>query len=177
MLPALLIAALVGLGTPPLPAAAAPPFQTLFYSNEGLRLQAYLFKPDGAGPFPLVVYNHGSRGADARSERPVQYIAGVLVPLGYADGVPRAASDRGLVQLGGRRHVVAGTVCMDQFVVDVGDAQVEAGDEVVLFGPGDDGEPTAQDWAEAVGTITYEIVTRLGGRLTRRHVDDERTAR
>jgi alanine racemase len=56
---------------------------------------------------------------------------------------------------------------MDQFVVDVGDAPVEAGDEVVIFGPGDDGEPTADDWAAAVGTINYEIVTRIGGRVPR----------
>ena len=88
MVPALLVAALLGLGTRPQPAASASPFQTLFYSSEGLRLEAYLFKPDGAGPFPLVVYNHGSRNADARSERPVQYIARLLVPLGYAVLVP-----------------------------------------------------------------------------------------
>ncbi|GAB4049137.1 alanine racemase [Catellatospora paridis] len=85
-----------------------------------------------------------------------------LVPLGYADGVPRHASNLGPVQLNGGRYTVAGRVCMDQFVVDVGDAEVAEGDEVVLFGPGDDGEPTADDWAEAVGTINYEIVTRFG---------------
>jgi alanine racemase len=85
-----------------------------------------------------------------------------LVPLGYADGVPRHASNLGPVQLGGGRYTVAGRVCMDQFVVDVGDAEVAEGDEVVLFGPGDRGEPTADDWAEVVGTINYEIVTRFG---------------
>jgi alanine racemase len=90
-----------------------------------------------------------------------------LVPLGYADGVPRGATNLGPVQLGGRRRTIAGTVCMDQFVLDVGDDAVEAGDEVVLFGPGDDGEPTAQDWAEALGTISYEIVTRIGARVPR----------
>jgi alanine racemase len=90
-----------------------------------------------------------------------------LVPLGYADGVPRAATNVGQVQLGGRRRTVAGTVCMDQFVLDVGDDDVHAGDPVVLFGPGDDGEPTAQDWAEALGTISYEIVTRVGARVPR----------
>ena len=58
---------------------------------------------------------------------------------------------------------------MDQFLLDVGDDTVEAGDEVVLFGPGDDGEPTAQDWAEALGTISYEIVTRVGARVPREH--------
>ena len=51
---------------------------------------------------------------------------------------------------------------MDQFVVDVGDAEIAAGDEVVLFGPGAGGEPTAQDWADALDTIHYEIVTRVG---------------
>jgi alanine racemase len=74
------------------------------------------------------------------------------------------------VQIRGRRYTVAGAVAMDQLVVDVGDDPVEAGDGVVLFGPGDDGEPTAQDWAEALGTINYEIVTRLGVRVPRTYV-------
>ncbi|GAA1409581.1 alanine racemase [Catellatospora coxensis] len=85
-----------------------------------------------------------------------------LVPLGYADGVPRHASSTGPMLLNGSRYTVAGRVCMDQFVVDVGDAEVSEGDEVILFGPGDRGEPTADDWADAVGTINYEIVTRFG---------------
>ncbi|MFP5345422.1 MAG: alanine racemase [Actinomycetes bacterium] len=95
-----------------------------------------------------------------------------LVPLGYADGIPRHASDTGPVRLAGRRLTVAGRVCVDQFVLDVGrlDPDVTAGDEVVLFGPGDDGEPTAQDWADAAGTISYEIVTRLGDRIPRVYV-------
>jgi alanine racemase len=95
-----------------------------------------------------------------------------LVPLGYADGVPRHASNVGPVSIGGRRFTVAGTVCMDQFVVDVGDLDVHAGDELVLFGPGDDGEPTADDWAAAVGTINYEIVSRIGGRVPRVYVEE-----
>ena len=70
----------------------------------------------------------------------------------------------------GARRPVAGRVCMDQLVVDLQDGDAAAGDEVVLFGDGDDGAPTAQDWAEACGTISYEIVTRIGGRMTRRHV-------
>lgn len=90
-----------------------------------------------------------------------------VVPLGYADGVPRSASGRGPLLVGGRVRRVAGRVCMDQLVVDVGDDEVVAGDQVVLFGPGDDGEPTAQDWAKAAGTISYEIVTRLGARFRR----------
>ena len=90
-----------------------------------------------------------------------------LVPLGYADGVPRSAAGRALVQARGRRWRIAGTVCMDQFVVDFGDEPVTAGEEVVLFGPGDDGEPTAQEWGETLGTISYEIVTGIGARVPR----------
>ena len=90
-----------------------------------------------------------------------------LVPLGYADGVPRSATNVGPVQLRGRRRTIAGTVCMDQFLLDVGDDDVIAGDEVVLFGPGHDGEPTAQEWAELLGTISYEVVTRVGARVPR----------
>ncbi|MCW2501288.1 MAG: alanine racemase [Frankiales bacterium] len=93
-----------------------------------------------------------------------------LVPLGYGDGVPRAATNSAAVLVGGRQRTVAGTVAMDQFVVDVGDDEVRAGDPVVLFGPGDDGEPTVQDWAAATGTIDYEIVTRVGGRVPRDYV-------
>jgi alanine racemase len=91
-----------------------------------------------------------------------------VVPLGYADGVPRHASDVGPVLLGGRVRRVAGRVCMDQIVVDCGDDPVAPGDVATLFGSGANGEPTADDWAEAVGTINYEIVSRFGGaRVTR----------
>jgi alanine racemase len=93
-----------------------------------------------------------------------------LVPLGYGDGVPRNATNTAEVFVGGARHYVSGTVCMDQFVVDVGDGAVEAGDEVVLFGTGDGGEPTAIEWAAALGTISYEIVTRVMPRVPRRYV-------
>ena len=72
-----------------------------------------------------------------------------LVPLGYADGIPRQGTNLLEVWAAGRRRRIAGTVCMDQFVIDVGDDEIRAGDEVILFGPGDQGEPTAQDWAEA----------------------------
>jgi alanine racemase len=90
-----------------------------------------------------------------------------LVPLGYADGVPRHLTNVGELAVNGRRYTIAGTVCMDQFVVDVGDDNIVAGDEVVLFGPGTSGEPTADDWARAIGTINYEIVTRVGARVPR----------
>jgi len=93
-----------------------------------------------------------------------------LVPLGYGDGVPRHASGSGPVLLNGRRHQVAGRVCMDQFVVDIGDDAARAGDDVVLFGDAARGEPTALDWAAAADTIGYEIVTRIGSRVPRRYV-------
>ncbi|WP_018638442.1 alanine racemase [Parafrankia elaeagni] len=93
-----------------------------------------------------------------------------VVPLGYADGIPRTATNTAEVLLGGRRRRIAGTVCMDQFVVDVGVDPVAAGDEVILFGPGDHGEPTADDWARALDTINYEIVTRIGARVPRVYV-------
>ncbi len=90
-----------------------------------------------------------------------------LVPLGYADGIPRNATNIGPVLATGRRRTIAGRVCMDQFVLDIGDDDVAAGDEVLLFGPGTHGEPTAEDWALATGTIGYEIVTRIGARVPR----------
>jgi alanine racemase len=93
-----------------------------------------------------------------------------LVPVGYADGVPRAGGNRAPVLAAGARRRIAGRVCMDQFVLDVGEDAVAPGDEVVLWGPGDRGEPTAQDWADVLDTIHYELVTRVGGRFTRRYV-------
>jgi alanine racemase len=95
-----------------------------------------------------------------------------LVPLGYADGIPRHGTNLLEVQAAGRRRRIAGTVCMDQFVIDVGDDEIRAGDEVILFGPGDDGEPTAQEWAEMLGTISYEIVTRIGSRVPRTYGEE-----
>ncbi|MER8033740.1 alanine racemase [Streptomyces hydrogenans] len=90
-----------------------------------------------------------------------------LIPVGYADGVPRHASGRGPVLVDGRVRTVAGRVAMDQFVVDLGGDRPEPGTEAVLFGSGEHGEPTAQDWAEAADTIAYEIVTRIGARVPR----------
>ncbi|TKJ34592.1 alanine racemase [Blastococcus sp. CCUG 61487] len=93
-----------------------------------------------------------------------------LVPVGYADGVPRAMGNRAPVLAAGAQRTIAGRVCMDQFVLDVGDDDVAPGDEVVLWGPGDEGEPTAQQWADVAETIHYELVTRIGGRFVRRYV-------
>lgn len=90
-----------------------------------------------------------------------------VVPVGYGDGIPRHGSNLLEVLAGGRRRTIAGRVCMDQFVIDLGDDRLSAGDEVILFGPGDRGEPTAQEWADALGTISYEIVTRIGSRVPR----------
>ncbi|MEW2413535.1 alanine racemase [Streptomyces sp. NPDC046866] len=92
-----------------------------------------------------------------------------LIPAGYADGIPRHASGRGPVFVGGGVHRVAGRVAMDQFVVDLGSdgGRVRPGDEAVLFGSGAHGEPTAEDWAQAAHTIAYEIVTRIGARVPR----------
>jgi alanine racemase len=92
-----------------------------------------------------------------------------LVPVGYADGIPRAATGLPLVWARGRRWRIAGTVCMDQLMIDFGDEPVAEGDEVVIFGPGDDGEPTAQEWGDTLGTISYEIVTGIGARVPRVH--------
>ena len=91
-----------------------------------------------------------------------------LVPMGYSDGIPRHAGSLGPVDVDGRRLTVAGRVCMDQFVLDLGPGYAgAAGDEVVSRGRGAAGEPTAQDWAAAIGTINYEIVTRMSTRLPR----------
>ncbi len=114
--------------------------------------------PAGAGVSYDYVY---------RTERETNL---ALVPLGYADGIPRQASSRGPVLIGGRRYTVAGRVAMDQFVVDVGDQEVAVGDEVIVFGDPTIGHPAADDWADAAGTINYEIVTRIGPRVPRRSV-------
>jgi alanine racemase len=110
-----------------------------------------------------------SYGYDYRPERDTTL---ALVPLGYADGVPRQASGAGPVVIGGRRFTVAGRIAMDQFVVDVGDAPVAVGDEAVLFGDPTLGAPAATEWADAAGTINYEIVTRVGPRVARRQVSE-----
>ncbi|GAB7048650.1 alanine racemase [Catenuloplanes indicus] len=94
-----------------------------------------------------------------------------VIPIGYADGVPRHASNGGPVQIGGRVRPIAGRVCMDQFMVDCGDDPIQAGDLVTLFGPGDAGEPTVDDWAAASGTINYEIVARFGSARVARVFD------
>ena len=93
-----------------------------------------------------------------------------LVPVGYAEGLPRTSTGRAEVAIGGKRYKILARIAMDQFVVDVGDDQVLAGDEVVIFGNGSDGAPTADELARADDTINYEIVTRMGGRFTRKYL-------
>jgi alanine racemase len=114
------------------------------------RVQLVKRVPEGQG----VSYGHSYRTAGETTL--------AVIPVGYADGVPRAAGNSAQIQLAGANRAIAGRVCMDQVVLDCGDDPVREGDVAVLFGPGDDGEPTADDWAEAVGTINYEIVTRIG---------------
>ncbi|MET0589542.1 MAG: alanine racemase [Naasia sp.] len=136
--------------------------------------------PDGAAPVELtpamtlrsriaavrdaeagdgVSYDHTWRSEEATRL--------ALVPIGYADGVPRAASGRAEVSVGGRRVPVRGRIAMDQFVVEIGGADIAVGDEVVLFGDPQGGVPSADDWARWSGTINYEVVTRIGPRVRR----------
>jgi alanine racemase len=92
-----------------------------------------------------------------------------LLPIGYADGVFRTLSGRIDVLINGRLRRSVGSICMDQFVVDLGPGEIDVaeGDDAILFGPGTQGEHTAQDWAELLGTINYEVVTSPRGRVTR----------
>ena len=149
---------LAAYGLSPVPAVASARELGLV---PAMTLRARLALVKRAGPGEGVSYGH-------RYVTSAETTLG-LVPLGYADGVPRAASNVGPVWAAGRRRRIAGTVCMDQFVLDLGDDPTAEGDEVILFGPGTSGEPTAQDWAEATGTISYEIVTRIGARVPRHY--------
>ncbi|MDT5320647.1 MAG: alanine racemase [Mycobacterium sp.] len=92
-----------------------------------------------------------------------------LMPIGYADGVFRSLGGRLDVLINGRRRPGVGRICMDQFLVDLGPGHVDVaeGDEAILFGPGTRGEPTAQEWADLLDTIHYEVVTSPRGRITR----------
>lgn len=131
-----------------------------------VRAELAMIKPIAAGG--SVSYNH-------RWTASAPTMLG-LVPVGYGDGLPRHASNRAEVWVTGARRPVRGTVCMDQVVVDLGQAGddlPEPGADAILWGSGALGEPTAQDWADAAGTISYEMVTRIGGRLVRRHVDSD----
>ncbi|SOX52343.1 alanine racemase, partial [Mycobacterium ahvazicum] len=102
-----------------------------------------------------------------------------LIPIGYADGVFRSLGGRLDVLINGRRRPGVGRICMDQFLVDLGPGAVDVaeGDEAILFGPGATGEPTAQDWADLLGTIHYEVVTSPRGRIARTYREAETVGR
>ena len=114
----------------------------------------------------------GERTSYGRAYRLAERADIATVPVGYADGVPRALFEGGgELLIGGRRRRVAGTVTMDQLLVDCGpDSGVRGGDEVVLIGSQGDETVSAHEWAERIGTIPYEILCRIGPRLPRRHV-------
>jgi alanine racemase len=96
-----------------------------------------------------------------------------LVPIGYADGIPRAAGGRVSVAVDGRSCPIVGRVAMDQFVIDLGAHDLpHVGDDVYVFGSGRHGEWTADEWAASLDTIGYEIVTRLGTRVPREYVGE-----
>jgi alanine racemase len=92
------------------------------------------------------------------------------VPIGYADGVPRAVSNRCDALLGGRRRPIVGRVTMDQLTLWCDDDPPQVGDPVVLLGDQGDERVRAEEWADAADSITYEIVTQLTARLPRRHL-------
>ena len=134
-----------------------------FGLREAMRLTARLVNVKDAPAGQGVSYGHQYTTTEATRLG--------LVPLGYSDGIPRHAGNAGPMRVRGSTLRIAGRVCMDQVVLDLGaGSDAVPGDEVVLLGRGADGDPTAQDWAEAAGTINYEIVTRLGARVPRVYV-------
>jgi alanine racemase len=107
--------------------------------------------------------------------RPATDATIATVPLGYADGLPRRLGQLGgTVLLGGRHRPIAGSVTMDQILVDCGDDEVAVGDEVVLLGRQGDATITADDWAALLGTIAYEIVCGISLRVPRTYLEDPR---
>jgi alanine racemase len=142
-------------GLPP-----APPFADVMELRPALSLHARVMMVRELAAGERLSY--GLRYALPRAGRVA------TVSAGYADGVPRNLGlTGGEVLIRGHRHPIAGIVTMDQLMVDVGDAEVEAGDEVVLIGRQGDAEITATDWAERLGTISYEVVTGIGARVPR----------
>ncbi len=95
-----------------------------------------------------------------------------LIPLGYADGVPRIAGNKGVVLANGKTFNVAGRICMDQFMIDIDDLDLQAGDEVILFGDPAKNHPDVEQWAKASQSIGYEIITRLGPRVPRIYLNE-----
>jgi alanine racemase len=95
------------------------------------------------------------------------------VPVGYAEGLPRNASGNASVSIHGKTYAISSRIAMDQFVIDVGNDDVNAGDLVTIFGDPAAGVPSADDLAAAADTINYEIVTRMGGRFKRHYLGRE----
>jgi alanine racemase len=127
-----------------------------------LKAQAALVKDVPAG--------HGiSYGAEYVTKQNTKI---ALIPLGYADGIPRIAGNKGPVLANGKKFSVAGRVCMDQFVIDIGDLDFSTGDEVILFGDPAQNEPDVEEWAKASQSIGYEVVTRLGSRVPRIYLNE-----
>ena len=89
------------------------------------------------------------------------------MPVGYADGLRRNLSGKADVLIRGRRHPIVGRICMDQCVVDVGDTEVEVGDEAVSIGRQGDEVVRVEEWADALDTISYEVVCGIGSRVPR----------
>jgi alanine racemase len=94
------------------------------------------------------------------------------IPAGYADGYDRRLSQKADVLLRGRRYRVSGLVCMDQFMIDVGDLDAEAGDVVTLIGRDGEEHVTAEELARLLGTINYEIAARIPSRVPRVYLND-----
>jgi alanine racemase len=115
--------------------------------------------------FKVVKAGHPvSYGATWSPERDTRV---VTIPIGYGDGYPRALSSRGEVLIRGRRHPIVGRICMDQFMVDIGQDSAWNEDEAVLIGHQGDAAITVEAVAQAAGTIAYEILTGLNARIPR----------
>jgi alanine racemase len=135
--------------------------------------------PGGAPPWltpAMTVRTHLIQAKDVPAGTPVSYghryvttapTTLGLIPLGYNEGIPRSGRNTAQVFIRGTRLTISGTVCMNQCVVDAHGVPIEAGDEVILFGPGDHGEPTAQEWADLLDTLSYDIVTRFTNKIPR----------
>jgi alanine racemase len=116
--------------------------------------------------------------ADTGISYGVEYITAkdtniVTLPVGYADGYSRLLSGKGEVLLQGKRYPIVGNICMDQCMVDVSDAQIAIGEEAVLLGKQGDEEISADELGAKMGTIHYEIICMIGGRVPRVYIGEE----
>jgi alanine racemase len=136
-----------------------------FGLRPAMELRGRVIATRGVGAGEGVAYGHAYT-----TERPTTL---ALLPVGYADGVPRGASGNAWITAAGERCPIAGWISMDQCVVDVGSLPVGVGQEMIVFGPGDHGEPTVVDWAGWAGTIAHEVLTGIGSRVPRRYIPAE----